>query len=1123
MKQMKRWTALLLALLMLTALAACGKNEPEAESAAPADAVGSEPGQSGGDPSASAAKPALPPAEVEGSTTLMIYLLGSDLEAKAGAGTEDLSEIADSGVDLERCSVVVYAGGSQKWHNGLADKEKGTILELTDGGFAVADQMELSSMGEPECLSAFLNYSTSHYPAEHYALILWDHGSGPVIGYGKDMLYRNDTLTLPEMRRAMEASPFGPEQKLDWVGFDACLMASAELACVWKDYAEYLVASQEVEPAFGWAYSFLLGLGRQQTSELLNQLTDNYLDTCGAYYEKKGYEPRDTTLACLNLSAVPRLESAVEGLFDTAKGDLAAIYSQLTVSRVNARAPGRATTGSEYDLVDLRDLAQNLLEYYPVQAQELLDAVDEVVLINATNTEGLGGLSLYYPFFNKNYYESAWAAAYRELELFPSYMAYLEAYTRTWLGGDMLENYAGSETPEPLPDGTFRLQLTDEQAANFASARYHILLQEGTETYTEIFSSDNVTRSGSVLTANFDGNIIYGLGGTSTYFLPVIREADTVGSQTRYTVYANLTNDNDYGMYDQPSDYTHQSAGHRFHLVLNRETGEVGVNALLPYDAEVDSTELFSGKIEEPDLSQWTTYLFLQERHRTLTRYDNGAVMPVLDWHASDAYTASEIVIADGVRFLYKPLILEGCVLIFEICDTQGSRYCSEPIPIEPSQEDWSENLVFDTPEPITAEWGDSDSCVILDRDGIRISAEWAEDFWTGGTTVAFIVKNDTDRDICFSGSDVILNGGVNCSDGLLGSVTVYAHESGSTYSTDFGDAVGTGLVRDLESLRFTMLVSDCRTRERIYCDQPVEIRFTPTARNCLSGEYGLDISELELACRGAEAGEQTIYDQDGVRIELLRLGSDDAFDQSLRAVFRVENTGSGSAHLILSGLKLNDCYVPCSFDQVDLEAGQSCYRSCWIQTEALDLRKLNAISSISVCILRGATLMATWQGYGDVCWCPVTLSAAAAAPSPAALGDVLLYEDAIVRVCARSGASEDAFLFDNGFQDWYLTVENRTDEGISLHAVDKALDDTAISNDDVRLFLYDAAVGPHQWAVIDASAYLSDEVFDLEYWIFEPQIQSVQFRLLIEDFTSETLILSTDQVITLTVPNGFE
>ncbi|MBQ6428917.1 MAG: hypothetical protein IJK03_09085, partial [Oscillospiraceae bacterium] len=69
-----------------------------------------------------------------------------------------------------------------------------------------------------------LCYGARYFPAENYALIIWDHGSGAIGGVCQDETTR-DSLSLTELRTAMRNSPFVGE-KLCWLGFDACLMAS---------------------------------------------------------------------------------------------------------------------------------------------------------------------------------------------------------------------------------------------------------------------------------------------------------------------------------------------------------------------------------------------------------------------------------------------------------------------------------------------------------------------------------------------------------------------------------------------------------------------------------------------------------------------------------------------------------------------------------------------------------------------------------------------------------------------------------------------------------------------------------------------------------------------------------
>ena len=50
--------------------------------------------------------------------------------------------------------------------------------------------------------------------------------------------------------------------KFDFIGFDACLMATVETALTMSEYADYLIASEETGPGVGWYYTdWLTALG----------------------------------------------------------------------------------------------------------------------------------------------------------------------------------------------------------------------------------------------------------------------------------------------------------------------------------------------------------------------------------------------------------------------------------------------------------------------------------------------------------------------------------------------------------------------------------------------------------------------------------------------------------------------------------------------------------------------------------------------------------------------------------------------------------------------------------------------------------------------------------------------
>ena len=807
--------------------------------------------------------------------TLMVYMIGSDLEARGGAGTKDIKEMIGSGVDLEKANVIVYTGGSTKWHNEAVSKEKEhSLLELGSDGFKCVKTFEQSSMGEADNLSAFLNYAYTTYPANKFSLVMWNHGSGPLIGYGADMLYNNDSLTLLEMGDALKNSPFNKNNKLSFVGFDACLMASAELCCAWADYADYLIASQEVEPAFGWDYAFLKDLGKTDTVTLSKSILDTYFDTCEKYYERKGYDDRDTTLSCMDLSKTGELKNAINDLFEEVSGDVSFSYNQLMYNRVNTRALGRASTGSEYDLVDLDDMATQLEGRYPEQAKAIKNIVDKMVVKNVTNAEKLCGLSLYYPFYNKGYFEKSWNDVYKEMNVFPEYTKYIENYSKKWLSSDLLESSLSSVSPSQSSEAEYVLELTEEQAENFASASYYILQKEGEELYTRVYTSQNITKEDNILTANFDGQILYGKDKFGRNFIPVAEEHDTVGDLTRYSLYANLVNERK----DSFGDYDSNVTGHSFHIAANNKTKIINMSAVVPYDIEVDSKKLIGGKVEDADLSQWTTYIFLQDGHGYITRYDNGVIKPYDEWDVSGLLSANALRIGDDLEFVFAPLKKGEYCLIFEIADTQGNKYCSELFPITSDYE-----LEFPTleREEIKVEWKENEDKVkLLSEDNIEVYLT-TKDYYE---TTRYVIEavNNNDYGVFIDGSGLSYNNKYYTS----GS-TVYLDVPANSTAVDdsyfyFGNSEDLNIIDELKSLQFSIDIYTLKNDRTIIKDQAFDVILHES--NAFIPVIDTDYYERDEITRGMIAEKQVIFEKNGIRATLMKMGGDGTKDGSIVA-----------------------------------------------------------------------------------------------------------------------------------------------------------------------------------------------------------------------------------------------
>lgn len=222
------------------------------------------------------------PAEKEDQAqwTVMIYLCGSDLESRYGYATGNLEEIAkvhepknhtseQIGKDVEsvisnwelpgKVNVLVETGGSSAWHaqalgmdirtDRLQDWQYQPGTEEETGTFQMIREKPLANMAAPETLADFIRWGSESCPAEKYVLVLWDHGGGSKTGILIDELFSNDYMTLGELGSAFSDGGVHFEAVL----FDACMMANIETAYAIRNYASWMIASQENVPAKGTA------------------------------------------------------------------------------------------------------------------------------------------------------------------------------------------------------------------------------------------------------------------------------------------------------------------------------------------------------------------------------------------------------------------------------------------------------------------------------------------------------------------------------------------------------------------------------------------------------------------------------------------------------------------------------------------------------------------------------------------------------------------------------------------------------------------------------------------------------------------------------------------------------
>lgn len=365
--------------------------------------------------------------------TIMVYMNGSDLESEEGAATIDLIEMLESEVNTDYVNIIIFTGGTNRWQNNLIPSNDCVIWEIIDNQIYKLTSVGLLNMGNPGTLSGFIDFSINNFPAEKYGLIMWDHGGGAIAGYGKDENFNNSNLTLLDMNLAFEKSMLS-ENKLEFLGFDTCLMATIEMAVIASDYAKYLIASEDLEPGDGWNYHFLKELNNNPYMDgatLGKLIVDYFMDFYD--YSPNSLDYYDLTLSVSDLSSVSEIMGAMGNLMKLTSESL--ISNQANAFRAFAwRRNATKTFGegsprdNDTDMVDIGDMAIKLLDLYPNESRNILNQLDNAIIYNRHNSDvDIKGLSSYYVYGGKNISNMS-LDVYSELLMSYEYTRYLHYF-----------------------------------------------------------------------------------------------------------------------------------------------------------------------------------------------------------------------------------------------------------------------------------------------------------------------------------------------------------------------------------------------------------------------------------------------------------------------------------------------------------------------------------------------------------------------------------------------------------------------------------------------------------------------------------------------------------------------
>ena len=330
----------------------------------------------------------------DGSYTILVYMCGADLESgyasnNQGLASSDLLEMLAVNDQPDNVNIVIETGGASQWSaNPGVNANYLQRYHIRNKQLVFDNNQTKANMGLASTLQSFITWGVQTYPADTIGLIFWDHG-GAVSGACFDENYPDDYgmgdgLLASEMKSAYQGAfnTLGIN-KLEWVGYDCCIMSYADLAAINSQYFNYMVSSQELESGYGWDYDAWLPTLFNNTSVSTETLLSTICDTFVA--ENGGTATdNDQCLSVLDLTKMSAFTTAFDTTFagSLTSSDWSKLKSTYNSSLRFANISEYGTAYG-YGLADMKDFLTRAKNSYSYNTSAALTALDSVTIHSA--------------------------------------------------------------------------------------------------------------------------------------------------------------------------------------------------------------------------------------------------------------------------------------------------------------------------------------------------------------------------------------------------------------------------------------------------------------------------------------------------------------------------------------------------------------------------------------------------------------------------------------------------------------------------------------------------------------------------------------------------------------------
>ncbi|MBQ6231595.1 MAG: hypothetical protein IJJ74_10840 [Eubacterium sp.] len=329
--------------------------------------------------------------QVNGSKTIMMYIIGSDLETKWGEATLDIQEILDANLG-SNVNFIIQTGGSQNWQNDKMIDGECQRFKVEGTNLVELQQLGKMSMVDPNNLTDFITFAKQNYPADTYMLVLWDHGGGIPIGYGLDEMFPNQMMWASDIGYAIKNSGVHFESLL----FDACNVCTLEAAVAVKDSVDYMVAAESYVNGTGYYYTDWLKM--YETCSIGD--LDYTEQICRDYMKVIHQYDMTGSISVLEMDKITEVYDAyknyIGSLSDTViNGNDYVAYTQARSNCIS------------YEYTDTIDIITLASQYNNNYSTKLINSIVNSVSYTESDFAAGHGIAVYSPFEYIEYYSDA--------------------------------------------------------------------------------------------------------------------------------------------------------------------------------------------------------------------------------------------------------------------------------------------------------------------------------------------------------------------------------------------------------------------------------------------------------------------------------------------------------------------------------------------------------------------------------------------------------------------------------------------------------------------------------------------------------------------------------------------